>query len=354
MDKAAKKFLEQILETPSPSGYEQPAQEIVRKYARTFADDVRTDLHGNVIACGNPDGALRLMYAGHVDQIGLIVSHVNECGYIYTNTIGGWDPQQLVGQRMTIHTKNGPIPAVISRKAIHLIEVDERKVAVKHKELWLDIGAKDGKEASEAVDVGDPVTLELRYQEMRNNIANSPGMDDKTGLWVAMEALRRAQKRGGLKVALYAVSTVQEEIGLRGAMTSAYSVDPHIGVAIDVTHATDCPLIDKTQEGDVKLGGGPVIYRGPNMNPVVVNRLRKAAEKAEIVVQWAASGRGTGTDANAIQITRAGVAAGLVSIPNRYMHSAVEMVSLDDIDRAADLLAEFALSIEHDADFTPV
>ena len=147
---------------------------------------------------------------------------------------------------------------------------------------------------------------------------------------------------------------MQEEIGLRGAMTSAYSVDPHIGVAIDVTHATDCPLIDKTQEGDVKLGGGPVIYRGPNMNPVVVNRLRKAAEKAEIVVQWAASGRGTGTDANAIQITRAGVAAGLVSIPNRYMHSAVEMVSLDDIDRAADLLAEFALSIEHDADFTPV
>jgi tetrahedral aminopeptidase len=204
------------------------------------------------------------------------------------------------------------------------------------------------------VEVGDPVTLELRYQEMRNNIANSPGMDDKTGLWVAMEALRRAQKRGGLKVALYAVSTVQEEIGLRGAMTSAYSVDPHIGVAIDVTHATDCPLIDKTQEGDVKLGGGPVIYRGPNMNPVVVNRLRKAAEKAEIVVQWAASGRGTGTDANAIQITRAGVAAGLVSIPNRYMHSAVEMISLDDIDRAADLLAEFALSIEHDADFTPV
>ena len=198
------------------------------------------------------------------------------------------------------------------------------------------------------------MTLELRYQEMRNNLANSPGMDDKVGLWVAMEALRRAQKRGGLKVALYAVSTVQEEIGLRGAITSAYGVDPHVGVAIDVTHATDCPTIDKTQEGDVKLGGGPVIYRGPNMNPVVVNRLRVAAEKSEIICQWAASGRGTGTDANAIQITRAGVAAGLVSIPNRYMHSAVEMISLDDIDRAADLLAEFALSIETDADFTPL
>jgi endoglucanase len=168
-----------------------------------------------------------------------------------------------------------------------------------------------------------------------------------------MEALRRAQKKGGLEVALYAVSTVQEEIGLRGAATSAYGVEPHVGVAIDVTHATDCPTIDKTQEGDVKLGGGPVIYRGPNMSPIVVDRLRKAAEKAEIICQWAACGRGTGTDANAIQISRAGVAAGLVSIPNRYMHSAVEMISLDDIDHAADLLAEFAVGIEADADFTP-
>lgn len=354
MDKAAKKFLEQILETPSPSGYEQPVQEIVRKYAKSFADEVRTDLHGNVIACGNPGGTLRVMYAGHCDQIGLIVSHINECGYIYTNTIGGWDPQQLVGQRVTIYTTSGPIPAVISRKAIHLIEQDERKNAVKHKDLWLDIGAKDREEAAAAVQIGDPVTLELRYQEMRNGMANSPGMDDKTGLWVAFEALRRAQKRGGLDVALYAVSTVQEEIGLRGAVTSAYGVDPHVGIAIDVTHATDCPSIDKTQEGDVKLGGGPVIYRGPNMSPVVVNRLRKAAEKSEIIVQLAASGRGTGTDANAIQITRAGVAAGLVSIPNRYMHSAVEMISLEDIDHAADLLAEFALGIESAADFTPL
>src|SRR3990172_496066 len=293
------------------------------------------------------------MFAGHADQIGLIVSHINENGYIYTNTIGGWDPQQLIGQRMTIHTAKGPIPAVISRKPIHLLDQDERKVVVKHKELWLDIGAKDRDEAVAAVQVGDPVTLELGYQEMRNNLANSPGMDNKTGLWVSIEALRRAKQRGGLNVALFAVSTVQEEIGLRGAITSAYGVNPHVGVAVDVTHATDCPTIDKTQEGDVKLGGGPVIYRGPNMSPVVVNRLRLAAEKAEIICQWAACGRGTGTHANPIQISRAGVAAGLVSIPNRYMHSAVEMISLDDVDRAADLLAEFALGIEKDADFTP-
>src|SRR5262245_1069890 len=353
MDNSAKKFFTDILETPSPSGYEQPVQEIVRKYARDFADEVRTDLHGNVIASCNSDAPLRIMFAGHADQIGLIVSHINENGFIYTNTIGGWDPQQLIGQRMTTHTANGPIPAVIARKAIHLLDEEERKKVVKPKELWLDIGAKDKDEAVAAVAVGDAVTLELGYQEMRNNLANSPGMDDKSGLWVAMEALRRAKQRGGLKVAVFAVSTVQEEIGLRGAVTSAYGIHPHVGIAIDVTHATDCPTIDKTQEGDIKLGGGPVVYRGPNMNPRVVDRLRTAAEKASIPIQWGASGRGTGTDANAIQLARGGVAAGLISIPNRYMHSAVEMISLHDIDQAADLLAQFALAVEKDADFTP-
>jgi putative aminopeptidase FrvX len=353
MDRSAKKFFKDILETPSPSGYEQPVQEIVRAYVGKFADEVRTDLHGNVIACSNPDAKLRLMFAGHADQIGLIVSHINENGYIYTNTIGGWDPQQLIGQRMTIYTAEGPVPAVIARKPIHLLNEEERKQVVKQKELWLDIGAKDRDEAVKVVAIGDPVTLELGYQEMRNELANSPGMDNKTGLWVCVEALRRAHERGKLKVAAYAVSTVQEEIGLRGAITSAYGVNPHIGVAVDVTHATDCPTIDKTQEGDIKLGGGPVIYRGPNMNPIVVERLRAAAESADIVVQWGASGRGTGTDANAIQLARGGVAAGLISVPNRYMHSAVEMISLADIDQCADLLAEFALGIEADADFTP-
>jgi tetrahedral aminopeptidase len=353
MDRSAKKFFKDILETPSPSGYEQPVQEIVRQYVGKFADEVRTDLHGNVIACCNPKAKLRLMFAGHADQIGLIVSHINENGYIYTNTIGGWDPQQLIGQRMTIYTADGPVPAVIARKPIHLLNEEERKQVVKQKELWLDIGAKDKDEAAKAVAIGDPVTLELGYQEMRNDLANSPGMDNKTGLWVCIEALRRAKEKGKLKVAVYAVSTVQEEIGLRGAITSAYGVNPQIGVAVDVTHATDCPTIDKTQEGDIKLGGGPVIYRGPNMNPIVVDRLRAAAESADIDVQWGASGRGTGTDANAIQLARGGVAAGLISVPNRYMHSAVEMISLSDIDQCADLLAEFALGIEADADFTP-
>jgi endoglucanase len=352
MDASAKSFFKEILETPSPSGYEQPVQEIVRQYVADFADEVNTDFHGNVIVGCNVDAPLRVMLAGHADQIGLLVTHINEQGLIYTNTIGGWDPQQLIGQRMTIYTASGPIPALISRKPIHLLDQDERKQVVKLKDMWLDIGAKNKEEAAEVVNIGDPVTLELGYQEMRNEFANSPGMDDKTGLWVAMESLRRAKKRG-LNIALFAVATVQEEIGLRGAATSAYGVHPHVGIAIDVTHATDCPTIDKTQEGDIKLGGGPVIYRGPNMNPVVVQRLREAADYADIPVQLAASGRGTGTDANAIQLSRAGVAAGLVSIPNRYMHSAVEMISLKDIDDAANLLATFAHKLEADADFVP-
>ena len=352
MEASAKEFFKNILETPSPSGYEQPVQAIVREYAGQFADEVTTDLHGNVIAVCNPGAELRVMFAGHADQIGLLVTHIDEDGFIYTNTIGGWDPQQLIGQRMTVHAASGPIPAIISRKPIHLLTDEERKQVVKHKEMWLDIGAKNKEEAAAAIRIGDPVTLELGFQEMRNGLANSPGMDDKTGLWVCMEALRRA-KSSALNVALYAVATVQEEIGLRGATTSAYGINPHVGIAVDVTHATDCPTIEKTQNSDIKLGGGPVIYRGPNMNPVVVEHLRQAADNGDIRCQWGALGRGSPTDANAIQLARGGTAAGLVSIPNRYMHSAVEMISLGDIDACADLLASFAVGIKADDDFTP-
>jgi tetrahedral aminopeptidase len=352
MDSSALDFLKQLLETPSPSGYERPVQDLVRRYVSEFADRVTTDLHGNVIAAKNPDAKLRVMLAGHCDQIGMLVQHIDAEGYIYVQTIGGWDPQQLVGQRMTVWTSGGPVPAVISRKPIHLLTDEERKQVVKLKDMWLDIGAKDKAEAEGLVSIGDPVTLQLGFQMMRNNLANSPAMDDKCGLWVCIEALRRASPKK-LNCALYAVSTVQEEIGLRGAQTSAFGIDPQVGIAVDVTHATDCPTIEKKQEGDIALGRGPVIYRGPNMNPQVVERLVEAAKSAAIPYQLGACGRATPTDANALQITRAGVAAALVSIPNRYMHSAVEMISLDDIDRAADLLANFAASLTGEVDFTP-
>lgn len=352
MEAAARDLLIKLLETPSPSGFERPAQDVVRAYVGDFADRVATDLHGNVIASKNPDAPIRVMLAGHCDQIGMLISHIHDQGFLHAQTIGGWDPQQLIGQRMTVWTAAGPVPAVISRKPIHLLTDEERKQVVKLEDMWLDIGAKSKDEAKELVRIGDPVTLQLGFQEMRGGLANSPAMDNKCGLWVVLEALRRASKRD-LKVGVFAVSTVAEEIGLRGVQTSAFGIDPHVGLAVDVTHATDCPTIDKRQRGEINLGSGPVIVRGPNMNPGIVERLLTLAQKNEIPHQLAASGRAQPNDSNPLQICRAGVATGLVAIPNRYMHSAVEMISLDDIDRAADLLAGFVVSLTGEEDFRP-
>jgi tetrahedral aminopeptidase len=357
LDAKALDFLKAILETPSPSGYESALQQIVRDYVTPFADEVRTDLHGNVIVAKNPEEPLRVMLAGHCDQIGLIVQHVDDNGFVYFQPIGGWDVEMLIGQRMTVWTDAGPVFGVVARKPIHLLSEDERKQAPKMKDLWLDLGAADRDEAMRLVRIGDAITVELDFRTMPNGLAVSPAMDDKAGCWVVIEALRRAcqskSQKQELACGLYAVSTVQEEIGLRGARTSAFGIDPQIGVAVDVTHATDCPTVEKKEEGDIRLGRGPVIHRGPNMNPRVVGRLLAAAEQNQIPYQLAASAKATGTDANAIQINRAGVAAGLVSIPNRYMHSPVEMISLDDVDRAADLLAQFALGVEPGVELAP-
>ncbi len=351
METAPFEFLKRLLETPGPSGFEPPVQKIVRGYVADFAEQVETDVHGNVIAVRNPEGRLRVMLAGHCDQIGMLISHIDADGFLYAQTIGGWDPQQLVGQRMTIWTKDGPVPAVISRKPIHLLEEEERKQVVKIKELWLDIGARSKEEADELVRIGDPVTLQLGYQALQNNLANAPGMDDRTGLWVVVEALRRCGPR--LQCAIHAVSTVAEEVGLRGAQTSAFRVDPHVAVAVDVTHATDSPGIDQRQHGRIHLGRGPVIFRGPNINPHVAERLIESADTIKAPYQLAALGRAASNDSNTLQINRQGVATGLVAIPNRYMHSAVETISLDDLDHAANLLAGFVTSLATDDDFTP-
>ena len=349
---SARDFLIRLLETPGPSGYEQPVQDVIQDYVSGFADRVDRDIHGNLVAIKNPDAPLRVMFAGHCDQIGMLISHVDDNGFLYAQTIGGWDPQQLIGQRMVVWTTSGPLPAVISRKPIHLLNDQERKQVVKLEELWLDIGATSKQQALECVSIGDPVTLQLGFREMQNGLASAPGMDNATGVWIVIEALRRASESSSA-CGVYAASTVQEEIGLRGARTSAYAVDPHVAIAVDVTHATDCPTIDKRQQGEISLGKGPVIFRGPNMNPVVVERLTQSCQGEGIPYQPAAIGRATPNDTNTIQISRAGVATGLVSVPNRYMHSAVETISLEDIDRAADLLAAFVCNLPADADFTP-
>jgi tetrahedral aminopeptidase len=353
VDTSALEFLVRILETPSPSGYEQPVQQLVRDYLVGVADTIDTDSHGNVIAGKNPAGETRMFLAGHCDQIGLIVQYIDADGYISVQPIGGWDPMQLVGARVSVWGSEGPVPGVMSRKPIHLLSDEERKQVPKMKDLWIDIGATDKADCESVVRVGDCVTFELKYQPLRNGRACSVAMDDKIGLWVVLEAFRRAVAAGPLPCGLYVASTVQEEIGLRGARTSAHAVAPHVAIAVDVTHATDCPTIDKKTEGDIALGKGPVVYRGPNMNPHVVSRLLAAGEAENIPIQLAASGRATPTDANVLQTTRAGVATGLVSVPNRYMHSAVETVSLDDADRAADLLAAFVRGLEGQINWAP-
>lgn len=349
-------FFQELIRTPSPSGFEERIQHVVNQYIEPSADRVRIDVHGNLIAeSGNTDGPT-LLYAGHCDQIGMLVSHIDELGFVYAQTIGGWDPQQLVGQSMTIWTEDGPLPAVISRKPIHLLTPDERNKVVKLTDLWLDIGAADGNEARKQVQIGDPITLNLEMRPLLNNIVSGPGMDNKTGTWTVIEALRRAKEINAsetLDCNLNSVSTVQEEIGLRGAKTAAGGIQPDVAIAVDVTHASDCPTIDKNTQGDIRLGGGPVIFRGPNINHKVARRLIDLAEQNDIPYQVAAIGRATPNDANVLQLHGAGVATGLVAVPNRYMHSAVEAISVDDIDHVAQLLAHFAVALKAEDDFTP-
>jgi endoglucanase len=352
MHEASLSFLKTLLETPSPSGYERRIQDTVRSWARPLADEVRTDRHGNVIAVLHPGGQPRIMLAGHCDQIGLMVQYIDESGYLYVQPIGGWDMQILLGQRLTVWGAEGPIPGVVSRKAPHLLTGEERNKVPQFTDVWVDIGARDRKDAETLVTPGDPVTFELGSQELRNGLITSPGLDDKVGVWTVMETLRLLRGRP-LQAAIYCVSTVQEEIGLRGATTSAYGIHPTVGIAVDVCHASDTPGNDKKQLGDTKLGNGPVLFRGPNINPHVLDRLREAAKAHEIAVQIKGAPRATGTDANAMQLSRDGVATGLIGIPNRYMHSPVEIVSLNDLDRAARLLAEFCGSVTSQMDWTP-
>ena len=357
MDADALSFLDHLLNAPGPSGYERPIQEVVRAHGGQFGE-VTTDWHGNVTVAVNTAGSLRVMLAGHCDQIGLIVRHIDDKGFIRVSPIGGWDVQVLLGQELDIWTKSGPVPGVIARKAIHLLTAEERSKVPKMKDLCLDIGAKSKEEVLETVRIGDPVTLRLGYRALKNDLVAGPGMDDRVGVWVVMTAVQRAgaqmsNGKSGLAAAVYAVSTVQEEIGLRGARTSAFTIDPHVGIAVDVTHATDSPDVDVNEFGSVEVGGGPVIFRGPNINHVVFERLTALAEAHSIPYQVNALHRAASNDGNAIQLNRGGPATGIIGIPNRYMHSPVEVVSLRDLDNAANLIAAFCCDLQADADFTP-
>jgi len=345
-------FLKNLIDAPSPSGFEQPAQRVYEERTRPFVDEIRKDVHGNVIAVKNPAAPFRVMLAGHCDEIGLMVKHINEQGYLYVAAIGGIDTNLLPGIRVTIHTSRGPLLGVIGRTPIHLMEKEDLNKAPKIHELWVDIGAKNRKDAEKAVACGDPITFNVPLRELKNHLVTAHGFDDKAGVFVVAETMRLLAG-AKMKCGVYGVSTVQEELGLRGATTSAFGIEPHVGIAIDVEFAGDSPGDDKRRVGDVSLGKGPVLIRGANTNRVLGEMLIGTAKRKKIPYQLVGYPRATGTDANAMQISRSGVAAALVGVPNRYMHTAVEIVSLDDMENAAKLLATLISELDPKTDFTP-
>ena len=354
MQKARLDFLKRYMATICPTGYEEEASRVWREEADKFADRTWVDQHGNSFAVVNEKGAPRIMLAGHADEIGLMVTYIDENGFLFFAGLGGWDVQVLPGQRVRIRTKKGIVLGVIGRRPIHLLDAEERKKVVKMEELWIDIGAKDRKEAEKLVDIGDPGVLDYEFAELRNGLVTARGFDDRIGAFVVLEAARLAAKLKP-KAAIYAVATVQEEIGLRGAKTSAYGIDPQVGIAVDVGFASDTPGMDKLKKqiGEATMGGGPIVTRGPNMNTALVDRIVATAKAKGIPCQVKGYPRGTGTDANAIQLTRAGVATGLLGVPSRYMHSPSEIVHLDDVEHCAKLIAETIVGIDAKTSFLP-
>jgi endoglucanase len=331
-------FLKELMLQSSPSGFEVPAQKVIRARMKKFADRVETDVHGNVMGVLNPGAKRKIMLAGHVDEIGLLITHIDAQGYAFFGTIGGWDSVIAIGQHVTVITKKGEVPGVIGRKPVHLLEQNERGKEVKIEDMWIDIGAKDKKSAEKIISVGDPVVVKPNFVKLQNDLVASRAFDDRCGAWVVVETLRKLAGRK-LKVAVYAVSTVQEEVGLRGATTSAYNIKPDAGIAVDVGLTSDYPGSNPKKTGDISINKGPILHSGPNINPVLGKMLCNVAGRNKIKVQMQAEPRATGTDANPIQIVRGGCAAALVSIPNRYTHSPVEVISLRDLEACVDLLA---------------
>lgn len=354
MHKTSEAFLKELLEAPSPSGFEQPAAKVWRSYVKGHVDELTGDIHGNSFAVLNPKAPFKFMLAGHVDEIGLMITHVDDKGYIYTAQIGGMDPALLIGQRLKILTDKGPVFGVVGRKAIHQMTPEERKKNVEMDNIWVDIGAKDKKDALKRVSIGDPMIIDVEYRRLNGDMVVSRATDDKAGAYVVAETMKElAKRKKDLKICVIGVATVQEEVGLRGAITSAYSVHPDAGIAVDVGFSSDHPDTNPKKTGEVKLGDGPVLHRGPNINPILEKDLFKVAKQHKISYQVTAEPRGTGTDANAIQLCRGGAAAALLSIPNRYMHTPVEVISLKDMDAAVKLLVEFLAAHPAKKDYCP-
>ncbi len=346
-------FLKRLLDTPGPSGYESAAARVWRAEAQTFADVVRSDVAGNSLAEVNPDGSPTIMLDGHIDEIGLIVQYIDDDGYVYISSIGGWDPEVLVGQRLRFLGTSGSVIGVVGKKPIHLMKAADREKAVKITDLWVDIGAADRAEAEARVAVGDAAVIDSHAVDFPSDRIVSRSIDDRIGAFTVLEALRRYKEAPG-KARVVAAATTQEEIAWNGggALVAANAVRPQMAVAVDVTFATDHPGLEKKEIGDHKLGSGPVLVRGALISPVVYEILRETATASGIPFTVHAEGRATSTNADAIHLAREGVATGLISIPNRYMHSPNEMVSLVDVHHTAALIADACRAVDDRTDFT--
>ena len=345
-------FLANRLDAVGPSGFEVEAARLWREEAETFAEDVRTDVSGNTLATVNQNGRPRVMLAGHIDEIGLQVTHIDEDGFLYIDGIGGWDPQVLVGQRVRMLGSEGHVRGVVGKKAIHLQKPEERKKTSEISKLWVDVGVGSRAEAAAlGLRVGDAMVIDAAMVSLAGDRIVSRAIDNRIGAYVVLEALRLLSD-ASLTASAVAVATVQEEIG-GGARTSAFDLEPDAALVVDVTFSTDVPDIEKKELGEHRLGGGPVLSRGSAAHPVIFERLVGVAEAEGIPHTIQAAARSTRTDADSIHLTRSGVPTGLVSVPNRYMHSPNEMVSLSDLESTARLLAAFVSSLDPDTDFTP-
>lgn len=355
MSQPSHDFLKRLLDSPGPSGFETAPARVWREEVRAFADEMRPDVHGNSIGVVNPKGKPRLMFAGHIDEIGLQITHIDEDGFCYFAGIGGWDSQVLVGQRVVVVGPAGPVRGVIGKKAPHLMKKEEFDKVSQISDLWIDIGAASREEALTRVHVGDPAVLDAASQEFPGGRIVSRSIDNRIGAYVVAEALRLLASEHPPHAAVFAVATTREEIAYTGggARTSAVGIDPQVALVVDVTHSTDWPGADKKLGGDHKLGAGPVFGRGSALNPVVFDLLAQCAAEERIPYSVQAAPRDTGTDADAIHNALRGIPTGLVSVPNRYMHSPNEMVALSDVERAARLLAAFARRLTPDMSFIP-
>ena len=341
----APEFLVDLLNARSPTGHEYEAQAVVDQHVEPVVDEYRKDTMGNRFATVNPDGDPSILFAGHIDELGLIITYINDKGFLYFDTLGGHDKSMISGRRVSILTKKGIVKGVTGKRAIHLTSPEDRKKVPQTHEIWIDLGVKTKEEAEELVRIGDCAVYDQSFELVRGSVGVARAFDDKAGAYAVLEAARRLTK-GRLAARVTAAATTQEEIGTRGAMTAAFSENPDFAIAVDVGHATDSPDCDPRKYGKFVQGGGPIVCRGPNINPVIFERIVEVADKAKIPYQLEADPRPTGTDARAIQVAQAGIATGLLSIPLRYMHTPSEMVDLEDIEHTVQLLVAVARSLK--------